>query len=275
VLKGIIARRYAEAAFELGTEHQSLDRWLNDVRVIADYLGDRQLRFILSEPNIQFDRKEQIIRELLQDKLQKDALGLALLMVERQHVEAAKGVRDEFERLYDNYLGQAHAELTTAAPLDDDLRERVKADLQRMTGKRIILHERVDPSILGGAIARVGDTLIDGSVKRKLSLLRQQILRGGGLGGANDGVQPDFGTPPGGGGAPVTNGPTPDMSGAGPNGGAPSPGDGSSANGGASSNETAPRSAGGAHLAPKSGAPSSPRVDDGRGRGRRERRRRS
>ena len=78
-------------------------------------------------------------------------------------------------------------------PLDDDLREQVKADLQRVTGKRIILHEQVDPTILGGAIARVGDTLIDGSVRRKLSLLRQQILRGGGLGGAEDGALPDTG----------------------------------------------------------------------------------
>ena len=126
MLKGAIARRYAEAAFELGEEKQTLDRWLNDLRTIADYLGDRQLTFILSEPNIQFARKEQVVRDLLQDKVQKDALGLALLMVERQHVEGVKAVRDEFERLYDNYRGQAHAEVTTATPLDDDLREQVR-----------------------------------------------------------------------------------------------------------------------------------------------------
>ena len=147
-----------------------------------------------------------MVRDLLQEKVQTDALGLALLMVERQHVEGVKAVRDEFERLYDNYRGQAHAEITTAAPLDDDLREQVKADLQRVTGKRIILHEKVDPTILGGAIARVGDTLIDGSVRRKLSLLRQQILRGGGLGGAEDGAVPDTGAPPG--GAPATGTPS-------------------------------------------------------------------
>jgi F-type H+-transporting ATPase subunit delta len=252
VLKGAIARRYAEAAFELGVEHQTLDRWLNDLRTIADYLGARQLTFILSEPNIQFERKEQVIRDLLQNKVQKDALGLALLIVERQHVEGVKAVRDEFERLYDNYLGQAHAELTTAAPLDDDLREQVKADLQRVTGKRIILHERVDPSILGGAIARVGDTLIDGSVRRKLSLLRQQILRGGGLGGADDGAPPDTETPPG--GAPAT--------------------DTSSADGGSMINEMAPRSSGGAHVAPRDGDSTAKRERDARGRNERERRRR-
>jgi len=252
VLKGAIARRYAEAAFELGVEHQTLDRWLNDLRTIADYLGARQLAFILSEPNIQFERKEQVVRDLLQDKVQKDALGLALLIVERQHVEGVKMVRDEFERLYDDYRGQAHAELTTATPLDDDLREQVKADLQRVTGKRIILHERVDPTILGGAIARVGDTLIDGSVRRKLSLLRQQILRGGGLGGAEDGALPDTGTPPG--GAPATDTPSVD--------------------GGSMMNEMAPRSGGGAHRAPRDGDSTAKREHDARGRNKRDRRRR-
>jgi len=252
VLKGAIARRYAEAAFELGVERQTLDRWLNDLRTIADYLGARQLTFILSEPNIQFDRKEQVVRDLLQNKVQTDALGLALLIVERQHVEGVKAVRDEFERLYDNYRGQAHAELTTAAPLDDDLREQVKADLQRVTGKRIILHERVDPSILGGAIARVGDTLIDGSVRRKLSLLRQQILRGGGLGGAEDGALPDTGTPPS--GAPTTDTPMVDD--------------------GSIMNEMAPRSGGGAHVAPRDGDSTAKRERDARGRNKRDRRRR-
>jgi F-type H+-transporting ATPase subunit delta len=246
VLKGVIARRYADAAFELGVEKQTLDRWLNDLRTIADYLGARQLTFILSEPNIQFDRKEQVVRDLLQDKVQKDALGLALLMVERQHVEGVKAVRDEFERLYDNYRGQAHAELTTAEPLDNELREQVKADLQRVTGKRIILHERVDPTILGGAIARVGDTLIDGSVRRKLSLLRQQILRGGGLGGADDGTTPDLGTPPG---------------------------DAPAVDGGSMMNEAPPRSGGGAHLAPKDGDSTAKREHDARGRSERRRRR--
>ena len=59
------------------------------------------------------------------------------------------------------------------------LRRQVIGELQQMTGKRILLEERVDPSILGGAIARVGDTLIDGSLKRRFALLRTQIARGG------------------------------------------------------------------------------------------------
>jgi F-type H+-transporting ATPase subunit delta len=188
MLQGATARRYAEAAFELGTEHSSLDRWLSDLRIIAEYFGNRQLAFILSEPNIPFERKDQVVRDLLGGKVQQDALGLALLLVERNLVALAPRVRDAFEQHYDDYRGQVHAEITTATPLDEEMREQVRRDLAEITGKRIILHEQVDPSILGGAVARVGDTLIDGSVRRRLALLRQQIVKGGTIGGPSDGT---------------------------------------------------------------------------------------
>jgi F-type H+-transporting ATPase subunit delta len=221
VLKGAIARRYAEAAFQLALEQQAMERWLSDVRTIAEYFGNRQLAFILGEPNIAETRKEQVVRDLLAGKLQHDALGLALLLVERDLVGIAPQVANEFERSYNNYLGQAHAQITTAVPLDDETRERVRRDLQEITGKRIILHENVDSKILGGAVARVGDTLIDGSVRRRLALLRQQIIRGGGsFGGSADGGGQHGG--PGGapdGTAPFVVAPTNETNGAsGPNG---------------------------------------------------------
>jgi hypothetical protein len=73
-------------------------------------------------------------------------------------------------------------------PIDEVTRASVVADLQRLTGKKVLLNEQVDPSILGGAIARVGDTLIDGSVRRRLQLLRQQLQRGGMFSSQMDGV---------------------------------------------------------------------------------------
>jgi F-type H+-transporting ATPase subunit delta len=209
VLKGATARRYAQAVFELAVEQRALDRWLADLRTIEAYFADRRLAFILGEPNVQFGRKEQVVRDLLASKTQQDALGLALLLVERGFVSLAPRIRFEFERMYDEYLGQAHAEVTTATPLDDETRDRLKRDLAEITGKRILLHERVDPGILGGAVARVGDTLIDGSVKRRLALLRQQIIRGGTLGGPENGRGPGGPDGPGNGGAPTGGGTAP------------------------------------------------------------------
>lgn len=188
MLKGATARRYAEAVFELGVEKNTVDRWLQDLRLIAEYFSDHRLTFLFSEPNIQFNRKELVVKDLLEGKVQTEALALALLLVERGLVALVSRVRDEFERKYNEYHNQVRANLVTAMPLDDQTRASVLADLQRLTGKKILLEEQVDPSILGGAIARVGDTLIDGSVRRRLQLLRQQLQRGGSFTSQMEGV---------------------------------------------------------------------------------------
>lgn len=188
MLKGATSRRYAEAAFGLAVEEKTVDEWLKDLRLIAEYFSDHRLIFLLSEPNIQLPKKELIVKDLLNGKVQQEALALALLLVERGLVELAPRIRDEFARKYDDYHQQIHANLTTAMPIDEVTRASVVADLQRLTGKKVLLNELVDPSILGGAIARVGDTLIDGSVRRRLQLLRQQLQRGGMFSSQMDGV---------------------------------------------------------------------------------------
>jgi F-type H+-transporting ATPase subunit delta len=195
VLKGAVARRYAEAVMEIAQQQGSVERWLADVRLIGEAFGNRQLAFVLREPKIPMKRKELIVRDLLADKVQHDALNLALLLVQDGISEAGPRLAQEFEHLYDDYRGQAKAQVTSAMPLDDAERAEIAQALQRVTGRRIILEERVDPSILGGVVARVGDNLIDGSVQRRLALLRDQIVKGGGaFGGPMDGLPgPDDG----------------------------------------------------------------------------------
>lgn len=182
MLKGPVARRYAEAVFEIGVESNSVDAWLQDVRLIAEYFSNRQLTFILSEPNIRFERKEAIIRDLLGTKIRPESMGLALTLAQRGITSYAGRVRDQFELLYNNYKGQVVAQVTSAMPLDDASRAAIVRKLETMTGKRVILKELVDQTLLGGVIARVGDTLIDGSVRRRLAVLKRQIAQGGDMG---------------------------------------------------------------------------------------------
>ncbi|HEV7127805.1 MAG TPA: ATP synthase F1 subunit delta [Ktedonobacterales bacterium] len=188
MLKGAIARRYAEAVMQIATEQHTQDQWRADVRTIGEAFGNRQLAFVLREPKIAAQRKELALRDLLSARVQHDALNLALVLVRDELVEIAPRLALEYERLYNEFKGQAVAQVTTAQPLDDAERAQVVNQLSQRTGKRIILEERVDPAILGGVTARVGDELIDGSVRRRLSLLRQQIIKGGGgFGGPTDG----------------------------------------------------------------------------------------
>jgi F-type H+-transporting ATPase subunit delta len=212
--------------FEIGKDNNTVDAWLQDVRLIAEYFTNRQLVFILGEPNIRFERKEAIVRDLLGDKIRPEAMGLALTLVERGIASLAGRIRDQFELLYNDYRGQAVAQVTSAMPLDDATRASITRQLETITGKRIILHEQVDRSLLGGVTARVGDTLIDGSVRRRLELLRRQIAQGGDTGDPLNGfddLKPLLDLPGGGGvarplpnGAAQTDGAGPNVAGSGP-----------------------------------------------------------
>lgn len=245
---GATARRYAEAVFEIGVQEETIDRWRDDLRLLAEYFGNRHLAFVLKEPKIPFPRKEAIVRDLLAAKVKPETLNLAFLLVERNLVALAPRISTAFDERYNDYRGQAIAHVTTAIPLDETLRAQIAQELQSITGKRVILQERVDPAILGGVIARVGDTLIDGSLKRRFGMLRQRIVAGG-LGGPDDGSLatlvggPDGGTPGGAGGA---NGDRPFVvspSDAPQNGGGPaSP---------PSATDMAPRAGDAPHLAPR------------------------
>ena len=186
MLKGAIARRYAGAMFELARKQNTMDRTLDDVKHIAELFSQRKLAYLLREPKIPAQRKETALRQALASKVLPTSLNLALLIVQRELVDVMPNIATEFEKLVLDYRNQAIAEVTTAAQLDDAQKAIVKKALEHKTGKSIIMQTRVDPSILGGVVARVGDEIIDGSVRNRLHILQQQLLAGVSATSTND-----------------------------------------------------------------------------------------
>src|SRR5579875_961762 len=178
MLKGAIARRYAMAVFDLARRNSTIERTLEDVKAIAQLFSNRRLAYLLREPKISTQRKEKAIRQALADKVLPTSLNLALLVVQRQLVDYMPAIAKELEQLVLDYNNQAIAQVTTAAPMDEQQRTLVQKALERMVGESIIMQTRVDPSILGGVIARVGDEVIDGSVRYRLSALQRRLLDG-------------------------------------------------------------------------------------------------
>jgi F-type H+-transporting ATPase subunit delta len=178
MLKGAIARRYAGAIFEIGLKQNALDRTLEDVKGIAQVFAHRTLAYLLREPKIPTQRKEAAVRQALVGKVLPSSLNLALLVVQRELVVLMPNIGRELEQLVLNYHNQAVAEVTTATKLDDAQMALIKKALERRTGKEVLLETKVQPDILGGVIARVGDQVIDGSIRYRLSALRQQLLAG-------------------------------------------------------------------------------------------------
>ena len=175
--KGAIARRYAGAIFDIALKQHTLDRTLEDVQAIAQIFANRKLAYLLREPKVPAQRKEKAIRQALADKVLPTSLNLALLVVQRELIDIMPNIARELEQIVLDYKNEAIADVTTAAQIDDAQLTQIKQALEKRTGKTIITHTKVRPDILGGVIARVGDQVIDGSVRARLAALRQNLLK--------------------------------------------------------------------------------------------------
>ena len=178
MLKGAIARRYAEAMFDLALKQNTLDRTLDDVQGLGQLFSKHTLAYLLREPKVPLQRKETVLRETLSTRVLPTSLNLALLVVQRGLVELMPNIATELQQMVFDYKNQAVAEVTTAAPLDEKQQALVKQALEQQTGKTILLQTRVNPEILGGVVARVGDQVIDGSVRQRLQMLKRQLING-------------------------------------------------------------------------------------------------
>ena len=176
MLKGAVARRYAAAIFDIARKQNTLDRTLEDVQQIAKLFSNRKVSFLMREPKVPAQRKEKALRDAIQGRALPTSLNLALLLVQRDLVEYAPNIATEFEQMIRDYRNEAVAEVTTASQIDATQSRTIQQALEERTGKTIIVHSHVDPAILGGVIARVGDQVIDGSIRYRLSVLEQQLL---------------------------------------------------------------------------------------------------
>lgn len=171
------AKRYAEAAFELAREQGALDQWERDLQRLADVLRDPSVAEFFDSPAIPVDAKQRAIEAILPDPSQQYVRNLAFLLLERGRLSQLPQVVEVFRDLVLQERGIAIAEVTTAVDLTPDEAEQVRERLGQLTGKQIQLKPRVDPSIIGGIVVRIGDDLIDGSVRTQLTQLRQRMVR--------------------------------------------------------------------------------------------------
>lgn len=171
-------KRYAQAALELAVERGELESWQGSLRKIAELTEDEPLVALLESPKIPFDVKKGLLEERL-GEINFLALNLACLLISRGRFGLADNISQQYDRLLDAYHGIEHAEVATALPLDDEDKERLSRQLGEMTGRKIVIDAQVDPSVVGGFIAKIGDTLIDGSIRNRLEALRKSLVEVG------------------------------------------------------------------------------------------------
>jgi F-type H+-transporting ATPase subunit delta len=169
------ARRYAEAAFEVGRADRSLEAWERDLVRLRDALGADELRALVEHPAVPFGDKERVVRRLAGDVATPEALNLVLLMVRRGRPGAIDAMVEHFAALVRRHRGVSLAEVRTALPLDEAQRTAVMERLNQLTGDEIQINEIVDESLMGGITVRIGDRLYDASVRNRLERLRARL----------------------------------------------------------------------------------------------------
>ncbi len=172
---GSSARRYAQAVFEIARERDSFDRWQEDLQALAGIASHPELAALLRNPRLPVDAKRQLLREAL-SRAGEEAVNLATLLVARGNLEALAGpIAAEYLRRLDEARGIVHAEVLTAVELEPAEETRITQDLAEATGKEVRLERRVDPSIVGGMVIRIGDQVVDGSISSRLKGLQRNL----------------------------------------------------------------------------------------------------
>ncbi|MEW6375343.1 MAG: ATP synthase F1 subunit delta [Thermodesulfobacteriota bacterium] len=168
-------KRYAQAAFELAIEKNELESWQEGLGKIAELTSDQELMSLLQNPRLLLAAKKSLLKERL-GEINPLAFNLAILLVSKDALRLAGNISQQYNELLDVHRGIERAKVTAASPLDDEDREAISSRLGEIVKRKVAIDAQVDPSIIGGFIARIGDTLIDGSIRQKLETLRRSLV---------------------------------------------------------------------------------------------------
>ncbi len=167
---------YANGIFELAKAEEELERVENELFTIAQALDDSpELRSTLTVPQLPMEKKQALIDDLIGGRASSLSVDLVQLIVSQGRASELSDIARALVKAAAASRDKAVAEVRSAVPLDEETIERLAAALGRATGKSVEVKVVVDESVIGGIVARVGDTVIDGSLARRVDSLRQAV----------------------------------------------------------------------------------------------------
>jgi len=175
----IVGRRYAKALFALAEQENAVAEIGKHLAEFTQTYGESpELRAVFENPGFGQDARRKIIIEIAARSGMHDAVrnGLQLLS-DRGRLTHIPEVQEAFEAMAQERSGEVRAEITTAAALPEAYFMQLQRRLSEVTGKKVVLVKKTDPDLIGGVVARIGDQVFDGSVKNRLSGLKEELLR--------------------------------------------------------------------------------------------------
>ncbi len=172
-----IAEVYARALFEVAQEHDVLDEVREELDQLADALhGNRDLTVFFFSPYFSTEEKKASLQRLVQGA-QPALVNFLEALIERHRMPAIFRIRERLDELWEHENRMLPVEVTSAIALDDATVRNIGARIGEQTGQAVELSSRVDPEILGGVVLRVGNSILDASIRNRLNQLRKQVAR--------------------------------------------------------------------------------------------------
>jgi F-type H+-transporting ATPase subunit delta len=172
-----IARVYARSLFEVAKEQDKLDEVREQLGQIADAINDdRELQVFLFSPYFSTEEKKDGLRKVI-DGADPAVLNFLELLVENHRTPAIFRIRTVYDELWEHENKLLPVEITSAVELDDEIARRIGDQIGEQTGQRVELTKTVDPDIIGGLVLRVGNSILDASIRNRLETLRKNVAK--------------------------------------------------------------------------------------------------
>ena len=173
-----VARRYADALFQVALKRDEVDEVVTNLHEVAAAVqGSRELMSALHHPLLTQEKKQSIVKGVFGQNVHADVVRFLFLVIQKDRAILLPQIVEEFDRFVDEYRGEADALATSAVPLTPQQIAHLETALNEKFGVKVRLKTKVDESILGGLIVRVGDKLIDSSVATRLQQMNEQLKR--------------------------------------------------------------------------------------------------
>jgi F-type H+-transporting ATPase subunit delta len=172
-----IARNYAGTLFDLAQRNEGLEVFAGGMDLVVGLLDQNpNFRTFLETPRIADGDKKELLKKVFDTALPRPLLNFLQVTVDKRRQRLLGAIGEEFHSLLDEHLGRAHVTVTLARTMDSAGLEELSEKLSALLGKEAIPHVRVNPAILGGVHLKTGDTVYDGTLRRRLKQLRRQLV---------------------------------------------------------------------------------------------------
>ncbi len=176
MLRGAVGGRYAEALYELAKRDDKVDTVEQELKEIDQLIkDDKDLQKILYHPRITAEEKKDLLKELFEGKVSEVTFEFLKLLVERQREQFLSDIVDYFVDKANADRNIIAARIASAVELNDKEKADLEAMLAKITGKKVVTDFSVDPSLIGGVVVRIGDRVIDGSIRTRLAAMREHL----------------------------------------------------------------------------------------------------